>query len=128
MKQLGALLPKDATKARVDELRKQQDALRQERKKLNRAVRNEERKKTRLRRKAKQLTDEDLINIMVMRKATREAREGAAARRAEADTGMHEASASAVREPSPLAASDPATPLGADEGCMADALPGDAST
>jgi hypothetical protein len=53
----------------IGRLKEQQAALRAERKKVAKDLRNAERRKNRLKRKARQLTDADLLQVMQMRTA-----------------------------------------------------------
>ena len=74
------VLEKDPLSGQILALRQEQDALRRQRKDLSKTLRLAEKKKTRLRKRAKALTDEDLIQVLMMRKEQREyAAPGAAA-------------------------------------------------
>ena len=65
-------MEKDPLSEQILALRQEQDALRRQRKDLSKTLRLAEKKKTRLRKRAKALTDEDLIQVLMMRKEQRE--------------------------------------------------------
>ena len=66
------VLERDPLSEQILALRQEQDALRRQRKDLSKTLRLAEKKKTRLRKRAKALTDEDLIQVLMMRKEQRE--------------------------------------------------------
>ena len=66
------VLEKDPLSEQILALRQEQDALRRQRKDLSKTLRLAEKKKNRLRNRAKALTDEDLIQVLMMRKEQRE--------------------------------------------------------
>ena len=88
--------PRAALNSRIQELKRQQQEQKAERKRLARDLRNEERKKKRLREKAKQLTDDDLLTVLRLRQDARVAAGLPALENAE----HTEASGSASAEPS----------------------------
>ena len=55
------------TNARVADLKKKRDAIKAERKKISMELRNEERKRSRLKSRAKKLTAEDLVQVIALR-------------------------------------------------------------
>jgi hypothetical protein len=61
-------LPSDPVRGAIMKLREEQDAVRARKKELTRAMKNEKRKQTRLRKRARQMTDEDLVAALMMRK------------------------------------------------------------
>ena len=67
-------LPEDGLTASIQELKKQQNALREQKAKLAKDLRNAERRKKRLRTRARQLTDEDLVQVLMLRKQQRNER------------------------------------------------------
>ena len=92
------VLEKDPLSEQILALRQEQDALRRQRKDLSKTLRLAEKKKTRLRKRAKALTDEDLIQVLMMRKEQREyAAPGAAAEAQSAGTSVQAADASRER-------------------------------
>lgn len=66
----------DPLETQVEELRRKQNALRKERKQVAAQIRNVERKKQRIRRRARQLTDADLVQVLAMRRCASEKKEG----------------------------------------------------
>ena len=85
------VLEKEPLSEQTSSLRHEQDARRRQRKELSKTLRLAEKKKARLRKRAQALTDEGLIQVLMMRKDQRET----AAAEARAD--MHHAQASATR-------------------------------
>ena len=67
-------LPPDPIAAGLEELTKQQLKLRKERKDLARQVKNAKKKVKRLKLRARQLTDDDLVAVLMMRKSAAEAK------------------------------------------------------
>ncbi len=57
---------------KIDELKKEQEKLAKDRKKLANQLRNEERKRKRLRDKASCLSDADLVSVLLLRKESKE--------------------------------------------------------
>ena len=55
------------TNARVADLKKKRDVIKAERKKISMELRNEERKRSRLKSRAKKLTAEDLVQVIALR-------------------------------------------------------------
>ena len=72
------VLAKDPALEKIQELKNEQAKLRAVKKKLTMQLRNEERKRQRLRKRASRLTDEDLVHVMMIRKDFRDARKGKA--------------------------------------------------
>ena len=64
-----ASLPADALSSSIQALKEQQMQLREEKQKLTKDLRNAERRKQRLRQRARQLTDEDLVQVLMFRKS-----------------------------------------------------------
>ena len=88
VKKIEDVLDKDTLSGHLLALKEEQQRAKSERKNLAAAIRNAERRKSRLRKRAKLLTDEDLLQVLMIRKAGREAQEGA--------TKEHGASASGL--------------------------------
>ena len=65
----------DSGKLKVDELVNQRKELQKERKRLTAALRNENRKRVRIRRRSQYLSNEDLVDVLAMRKSKMNARE-----------------------------------------------------
>ena len=71
---LDAVLPplanigKDVLKTQIDTLKAEQSSMKQRRMKLAKDLRNAERRRQRLKRKAKQLSDDDLLTVLRMRR------------------------------------------------------------
>lgn len=61
-------LPEDPMRESILELRRQQLRLRQEKMQLAKTIRNAKRRQQRLRGKAREMTDEDLVAVLMMRK------------------------------------------------------------
>jgi predicted nucleic acid-binding Zn-ribbon protein len=82
------VLEKDPLSEQISALRQEQETLRRQRKELSKTLKLAERKKTRLRKRAKAMTDEDLIQVLMMRKEQREfaAAEGTGDRHRVAET------------------------------------------
>ena len=94
LKRVEDVLDEDTLSERVKALKAEQAKARAERAALAKEIRNTERRKTRLRKRAKQLTDEDLLQVLMMRKSQREAQ----AQTAPAKPGGSTASASGLTE------------------------------
>ena len=69
------VLEKDTLTEHLRRLKDQQVREKEARKKLAAEIRNAERRKSRLRKRAKQLTDEDLLQVLMFRKAARQSQE-----------------------------------------------------
>jgi len=82
-------LPADPIAASLEALSKQQIKLRKERKDLARQMKNAKKKVQRLKIRARQLTDDDLVAVLMMRKA-------AATAKAEPGAGMEGGSSSST--------------------------------
>jgi hypothetical protein len=61
-------LPLDPIRTEIDRLRREQLQIRQDKKKLTSQIRNAQRRAQRLRGRARQLSDEDLVAVLMMRK------------------------------------------------------------
>ena len=81
---MNNILPKDPLGAQIEALRKEQQEMKDKKKKLQKDLRNAERKKRRLSERARKLSDKDLVAVLMMRKNQREARAG---QPCEGDTG-----------------------------------------
>lgn len=68
---ISSALPEDALSASIQKLKKKQAELRNQKKDLAKDLRNAERRKKRLRTRARQLTDEDLVQVLMLRKQQR---------------------------------------------------------
>ena len=69
----------DAGKTKIDEIAEKRKALQAQRKKLSSELRNETRKRQRIRKRSQYLTDEDLVEVLAMRKTNKNAAETKAA-------------------------------------------------
>lgn len=105
---MNNVLPKDPLGAQIEALRKEQQDMKEKRKRVQKDLRNAERKKRRLSQRARKLSDKDLVAVFMMRKNQREGRE---VQPDEGDTGALrpvDAAAAAsstdppVRSPSPV--------------------------
>ena len=81
---MNSVLPKDPLGAQIEALRKEQQDIKDKKKRLQKDLRNAERKKRRLSERARRLSDKDLVAVLMMRKNQREARGG---QPVEGDTG-----------------------------------------
>ena len=75
---MNNVLPKDPLGAQIEALRKEQQEMKEHRKRLQKDLRNAQRKKSRLSQRARKLTDKDLVAVLMMRKNQREERGGQA--------------------------------------------------
>ena len=73
---MNTVLPKDPLGAQIEALRKERQDIQDKKKKLQKDLRNAERKKRRLSERARKLSDKDLVAVLMMRKNQREARAG----------------------------------------------------
>ena len=73
---MNNVLPKDPLGAQIDALRKEQQDMKEKKKRLQKDLRNAERKKRRLSERARRLSDKDLVAVLMMRKNQREGRGG----------------------------------------------------
>jgi ABC-type uncharacterized transport system substrate-binding protein len=103
-KAMGEVLPHDPLAARIEALRKKQTELKEARMRLSLDLRNAERKKKRLRARARQLTDGDLVAVMMMRKTQCQARKS-----------RGEAASSSMAGVTPSAATAPGQEQGTSE-------------
>ena len=71
---IAAELPKETLGAQIDALRKEQQTLKDQKKKLHKELRNAVRKKKRLCDRARKLTDKDLVAVLMLRKHQQETR------------------------------------------------------
>ena len=69
----------DAGKTKIDEIAEKRKALQAQRKKLSSELRNETRKRQRIRKRSQYLTDDDLVEVLAMRKTKKNAAENKAA-------------------------------------------------
>ena len=69
----------DAGKTKIDEIAEKRKALQAQRKKLSSELRNETRKRQRIRKRSQFLTDDDLVEVLAMRKTKKNAAENKAA-------------------------------------------------
>ena len=68
---INKALPEDGLSASIQKLKKKQAELRLAKRDLAKDLRNAERRKKRLRSRARQLTDEDLVQVLMLRKQQR---------------------------------------------------------
>ena len=73
---MNNILPKDPLGAQIEALRKEQQDMKDQKKRLQKDLRNAERKKRRLTERARRLSDKDLVAVLMMRKNQREGRGG----------------------------------------------------
>ena len=73
---MNTVLPKDPLGAQIEALRKERQDIQDKKKKLQKDLRNAERKKRRLTERARKLSDKDLVAVLMMRKNQREGRGG----------------------------------------------------
>ena len=69
----------DAGKTKIDEIAEKRKALQAQRNKLSSELRNETRKRQRIRKRSQFLTDDDLVEVLAMRKTKKNAAENKAA-------------------------------------------------
>lgn len=66
---VGSVLPADPMKSKLQALKAEQEAMRVKRQQLRKAVKNATRQVSRLKKRARLLTDEDLVAVLLMRRA-----------------------------------------------------------
>ena len=88
VKKVEDVLDKDTLSAHLLALKDEQQRAKNERKRLAAEIRNAERRKSRLRKRAKLLTDEDLLQVLMLRKGAREAQEAVASETPGASSGL----------------------------------------
>ena len=71
---MNNVLPKDPLGAQIEALKKEQQEMKDKKKRLQQDLRNAVRKKKRLSDRARRLSDKDLVAVLMMRKNQREAR------------------------------------------------------
>ena len=71
-KKVDEVLEADTLATRIKALRKQQDQARAARQQLAREIRNTNRKQSRLRKRTRLMTDDDLLQVLMMRKTARD--------------------------------------------------------
>ena len=76
MKRVADVLDKDTLSEHIAMLREEQAAAKEKRARLARDLRNTERRKSRLRKRARMLTDEDLLQVLMLRKGMRNMSKG----------------------------------------------------
>jgi hypothetical protein len=69
-------LPEDPLKQKIAKLKEEQETLRKARKEVRKQMKNTKRQQTRLRHRARLMTDEDLVAVLLMRKSRKAAAEG----------------------------------------------------
>ena len=77
VKRIEDVLDKDTLTEHLLRLKEEQQVAKDERRKLAAEIRNAERRKNRLRKRAKMLTDEDLLQVLMIRKTARQTQENA---------------------------------------------------
>ena len=77
----------DDLRVQIGALKEQAMALKMEKTKVNKALRNAEKKRSRLKRKARELTDSDLMQVLKMRETENAERGGAAGSSGDAGPG-----------------------------------------
>ena len=116
---VGSVLPADPMKAKLQALKAEQEAMRVKRQQLRKAMKNAKRQVSRLKKRARLLTDEDLVAVLLMRRTRVE--DGSTAASSSSSTGTStcgEAVEAALLHPqepnpSPAASSDDPGPGGA---------------
>ena len=116
---VGSVLPADPMKGKLQALKAEQEAMRVKRQQLRKAMKNAKRQVSRLKKRARLLTDEDLVAVLLMRRARVE--DGSTASSSSSSTGTStcgDAVDAALLHPpqpnpSPAASSDDAGPGGA---------------
>ena len=78
-------LPEDPLQQKIAKLKEEQETLRRARKDVRKQMKNTKRQQTRLRHRARLMSDEDLVSVLLMRKSRKSAADGA--RRGEAKAG-----------------------------------------
>ena len=73
---MNNVLPKDPLGAQIEALKKEQQEMKDKKKRLQKDLRNAVRKKKRLSDRARRLSDKDLVAVLMMRKNQRDARGG----------------------------------------------------
>ena len=72
MEKVDTVLETDTLAANIKDLRGQQEEARALRQRIAKEVRNTNRKQSRLRKRARLMTDDDLLQVLMMRKTQRE--------------------------------------------------------
>ena len=72
MEKVDTVLETDTLTAKIKDLRKQQEEARALRQRIAKAVRSTNRKQSRLRKRARLMTDDDLLQVLMVRKTQRE--------------------------------------------------------
>ena len=67
----GAVAPPEDLRANITRLKEEAKTLKVEKVKVSKALRNAEKKRSRLKRKARELTDEDLVQVLQLREDVR---------------------------------------------------------
>ena len=88
----------DTLESRISDLRTEQQAMKARKKEIGKALKNFERRKTRLRQRARQLTDQDLVAVLMMRRDHRASRAQGSQAKPDADSA---AAAAAAQEAIP---------------------------
>lgn len=107
MDKLKTALPDDALSESIQKLKDQQKALRDEKVKLTKDLRNAERRKKRLRSRARQLTDEDLVQVLMFRKGQKEEQDAKKAKAAASGANTSSASTTSGASASSSPADNP---------------------
>ena len=76
---IAAAAPSDDLRAQIGTLKEQAKELKAEKVKVNKALRNAEKKRSRLKRKARELTDADLLQVLKIRETENAERTSTAA-------------------------------------------------
>ena len=88
VKRIEDVLDKDTLTEHLLRLKEEQQVAKDERRKLAADIRNAERRKNRLRKRAKMLTGEDLLQVLMIRKTARQTQENATAQDPSSASGL----------------------------------------
>lgn len=126
---VGSVLPADPMKSKLQALKAEQDAMRVKKQQLRKAMKNAKRQVSRLKKRARLLTDEDLVAVLLMRRTRLEDGSTASSSSSSAGTSTCGDAVGAASllppqaNPSPAASRDDAGP-GAAEATRAEPLAG----
>jgi TolA-binding protein len=100
-------LPLDPIRGEIERLRAEQQKQRQERKSIVKQMKNAKRRQQRLKSRARMMTDEDLVSVLMMRKNEKEAR---AAARDGVGAEPNPSARGPIEPPAPKPAANPSLP------------------
>ena len=104
-------LPADPVRVSIENLRVEQAKCKARKKEISKLMKNEKRKQARLRKRARQMTDEDLVSVLMMRKQR-------ALNKNEADSSVPSSTSASSCSAAGSVATSSTTPAASEDGAV----------